>query len=407
MRGWRRAISGYWATRFMRPGGGMWMPGTWSATECKREDLSEQFWLATKPHRKDFEELGFIECRFNKIGEIHNLNPALRDSGGVSYLDPTRRYFGLLLYHRIYHRRTGREVNEIIIAFTAALQAKDFSCTNHQKAYDPPADSEVIRLNSYDVKFIYHQFLQVLQQRKETPRQFADLESLKQWFDARQLKAFEDRVGRRLFIPMTEAEVTAAKAQLQSGAPPIPRPRGRLSLSWAVWLAIVAFIFLLELMHRPLHGAGRTNTMEFRGQQFKLSKAYADYDDYKDDPNNLDTNELDRIEQIMTSAKVPAAFQDRQKFFEFMTFELTFPGYGASSMGGVTDDGSQLDFESVEIPQRDKDRVVLVREAGGQLKVVDDFVYNTATNEIESVELKNQMLRYYDAQKHLLREKHL
>lgn len=384
------------------------MPGLWAETECTREDLSEQFWLATKPHRKDFEELGFVQCRFSKIKGTHNLNPLLRDSGGVSYLDPTRRYFGLLLYRRIYHRHTGREANEIIIAFTAAFQDNDLSCTNHQKAFDPPDRSDVLRVSSYDVKFIYQRFLERFQQHSETPRQFTDLESLKQWFDARQLKAFEDRVRRRLFIPMTDGEVAAARARLQSGAPPIPGPRrGRLSLRWALWLAIIAFIFLLEIMHRPLHGGGRTDTMEFRGQQFKLSKAYADYDDYKDDPNNLDTNELGRIEQVMTTAKVPATFKDRKEFIEFMVFQLTFPGYGASSMGGVTDDGSQLDFESVEIPQRDKDRVVLVREADGQLKVVDDFVYSTATNDIRSVELKNRTLHYYDAHHNILRDKHL
>jgi hypothetical protein len=414
MHGWRRAFRMYWASRSMPSAPGTWMPGLWATTECKREDLSEQFWLATRPHRKDFEELGFTECRFSKSD---SLNPNKRDSGTARYLDATRRYFGLLLYLRTFHPAKRQEINEIIIAFTAVFENGSFSCTNTRKTFDGPDDgSEVIRLNSYDVKFIYQQFLDGLQKRQKRPREFPDLESLKQWFDTWQLKAFEDRVRRRLFVPMTEAEVAAARARLQSGAPPIPRPRRRLSLRWALWLAIVVFIFLLELMHGPLHRGGsgitdyreRSDTFEYQGQQFKMRKAYATYEDYKDDPNNLDTNELGRIEQAMTTAKVPPWFKDPEEFIHFM-LDLKFPGYGMGGLGVTprTDDGSTLIIESVEIPQREKERVIAVRQSGGKLITIDDFVYSPLTSRISAIKLENQTLRYYDGHKQLLREKRL
>lgn len=415
MHGWPRAFRMYWVSRFMPPAPGSWMPGTWEATECNREDLSEQFWLATKPHRKDFEELGFTECRFSKSD---SLNPNMRDHGTVSYLDPTRRYFGILLYLRTFHSAKRQEINQIIISFTAVFENGRFSYTNNRKAFDGPDDSsKVIRVSSYDVKFIYQQFLQDLQKRSNTPLQFPNLESLKQWFDAKQIKAFEDHVRRRLYIPMTDEEVAAAKARLQSGAPPIPRPRRRgMSFRWALWLVIIAFIFLLELMHGPLHRGGsgisdyreRSDTFEYQGQQFKMRKAYASYEDYKDDPNNLDTNELGRIEQVMTTAKVPPGFKDPEEFIHFM-LDLKFPGYGMGGLGVTpqTDDGSTLIIESVEIPQREKERVVAVRQSGGKLITIDDFVYSPFTNRISAIKLENQTLRYYDDHKRLLREKRL
>lgn len=405
MYGWRRAFKAYWTSRFLPPTPGAWMPGLWATTECKREDLSEEFWLATKPHRKDFEELGFSECRFSKSD---SLNALKRDSGAVNYLDSTRRYFGILLYVRNFGRTKRQEINEIIIAFTAVFEKGSFSCTNTRKTFDGAGDGgEVIRLDSYDVKFIYQQFLLGLGKRKKMPREFPDLESLRQWFDARQLKAFEDRVRRRLFIPMTEHEVATAKARLQSGALPIPTRRAGLSFRWAVWLTVVACILLLQVMHRPSHGSGRPDTLEFRGQEFKMRKAYATYEDYKDDPNNLDTNELDRIEQVMTAAKVPPWFKDPEEFIHFM-LDLKFPGYGMGGLGvePQIDDGSTLIVESVEIPQREKERVIAVRQSEGRLRTIDDFIYSPLTNRITAIKLENGTLRYYDAQEHMLREKH-
>ena len=138
-----------------------------------------------------------------------------------------------------------------------------------------------------------------------------------------------------------------------------------------------------------------------------MRKAYSSYEDYKDDPNNLDTNELDRIEQAMVSATVPVSFKDHKEFSHFLFFEFKFPGYGLRSNGAraQTDDGSKLYVEPAEIPQRDKERVTVVREYGGHLKLVDDFVFSTSTNEIARAKLEKHKLFYYGRKGELVREK--
>jgi hypothetical protein len=408
MYGWRRAPWKYLVSRRMRPSGVAWFPGLWSETECPREDLSAAFWNSTTHHRKKFEQLGFTEIGFqnNRI----SLNPIIRESGGIRYWNSDHTCFGQLIYHRIYRPTKRAETIQIIIAFTAIFDdGTSLSCTNNKISFDPRAKSEVTRLNSTDALFIHEQFQQKLRHRNQPPRSFADVEPLRQWYDQRQQKAFEERVNRRLFLPMTEQEIAIARAKFEGKVPPpIPwKPMRRIKTSLPVWLIIIACIILLELLrhHAPVVPRSRDDTMEYRGQQFKLSKAYHDYDDYKDDPNNLNTNELDRIDRIMTTAEVPATFKSLKEFIEFVTYQLVFPGYGETSMGAQTDDGSRVLVEAVEIPQREKDRVVVARETGGEMKLIDDFIYSTATNEINTVKLEKQTLRYYDRKNGLIREK--
>jgi hypothetical protein len=137
-----------------------------------------------------------------------------------------------------------------------------------------------------------------------------------------------------------------------------------------------------------------------------MARVYASYEDYKDDPNNLNTNELGRIEQAMTSAKVPTVFKNRKEFLHVLIFDLSFPGYGFGGLGESpkTEDGSILDVETVEIPQRDKSRYLVVRESSGHYDLIDDFVAGTATNAIAHVKSEARTLRYYDEHGGLVRE---
>lgn len=409
MWGFRRALTNYFKTRLMHPTPGGWMPGLWSESERKKEDFSEEFWLATKPHRKDFEDLGFTQCR---LAKSKNLNLRIRDSGLIGYLDSTRSYFGQVHYIKV-RRATNRDTNEIHITVTAMFENGSLSCTNNRISFDSFDESDITYLNSFDVKVIYQKFLERVQRRKGTPRQFPDIESLRQWFDARQWRLFEERVRRRLYLPMTEAEAANAQAIKQSGAPPLPvsvrSSRGIGKVRWFLWILILGCLLALRFIHPAWHGASRSSdTIEYRGQHFKMSKAYPSYEDYKDDPNNLNTNELDRIEQAMTNAPVPATFKDSDAFLRFM-LDLEFPGYGLGGLGvsPQIDDGSTLLIESVEIPQRGKERVIAVRQARGQLKTINDFVYKPEETRISAIKLEKQTLRFYDPQNRLLREKHL
>ena len=44
------------------------------------------------------------------------------------------------------------------------------------------------------------------------------------------------------------------------------------------------------------------DSIDYQGQPVKLSKSYSDYDDYKDDPNNLAPGEADKVQGLVQSA---------------------------------------------------------------------------------------------------------
>jgi hypothetical protein len=209
MQGFFRGIRGFWATRFMQPTGCAWMPSLWADTECKREELSERFELWTRFHQKAFKELGFTECGFLKVTK--SFNRLIRDTAGITYIGPSRSHFGQLLYSRINAPTSATEIDRIVIGFTAQLEARSLSITNGKNSFDPPDENEVIRIDSNDVDTLYRHFLERLQQVGESPRRFADIDAIRRWFDTRQIRAFEQRAERRLFIPMTEQEVEEQK----------------------------------------------------------------------------------------------------------------------------------------------------------------------------------------------------
>ena len=402
MVGLPKAFSTYFATRFKQPENATWMPGLWNEIECRQEDLSEYIWQGTKPHREEFEKLGFSVCQYSKI--TRQLNPNLRDTGGIFYLDSSRRYVANLIYHRLYVPATNSVRNIIVIAFTAAFEQGCLSCTNSKNRFDPGDGDQVVQLDSYSVSFVHQQFLSHLQKRQGQPREFPTLESLRAWFDDRQVRKFEERVRRRLFVPMTGKQVEAAKRRLDG--PPASR-RQSSTRTTVLWLIIIAAVVSLRFLRVPVRE--RTDTLTYQGQQFKMAKPYATYEDYKDDPNNLDTNELGRIENTMTTAKVPKVFKDRKEFIHTLIFDLKVPGYG---LGGLderpkTDDGSALYVEAIEIPQRDKSRYLVVRESPDHWDLLDDFVASTATNAITHVQLESRILRYYDEHGNLIREQRL
>lgn len=395
----------YLIARFKPPSDhGVWMPGLWADGECNREYLSERFWQATAPIRQALEQLGFTECGYLKVTK--HLNPDYRDSGAIFYLDQNRCHVGTLHYVKIHMLPpVDAEREQILIGFTAVFERDTLSYSNNRDALDPLPQQTVVRLTSIDPNFIYQRFLQHVHQRPEAPRRFPDTESLHKWFDARAQEVFEERVRRGLYIRMTDDEIDAARQRMR--CPPVAATSRASSFKVKLGLGIV-FVLALIAVRLPRH-SGADSTMEYRGEVFRLAKAYPSYEDYKDDPNNLDTNELARIEKTMVTARIPSSFKSRDEFFHFMIFNLEFPGYG---MGGIeghaqTDDGSTLLVESIEIPQRDKERVVAMREFGGKLNLLDDFVYGSASNVLKNAKLEGKTLRYHDKEGTLIREKNL
>ena len=74
--------------------------------------------------------------------------------------------------------------------------------------------------------------------------------------------------------------------------------------------------------------------MDYQGQQIKLTKYYLDYDDYKNDPDNIAPEETSRVEQLVMNAPIASSFPDKRAAIAAV-FEIKFPGYGAGGFAGT------------------------------------------------------------------------
>ena len=88
----------------------------------------------------------------------------------------------------------------------------------------------------------------------------------------------------------------------------------------------------------------------YRGESIRLSRAYHDYEEYKNDPSNIHPDETTRVQKLVTGALVARTYRDRASLFRALS-ELPFPGYGSGSHGESTQaDGTKLLLYEVEIP---------------------------------------------------------
>lgn len=75
-------------------------------------------------------------------------------------------------------------------------------------------------------------------------------------------------------------------------------------------------------------GLGGDNVIEYRGQAIKLSRSYYDYDDYKNDPDNLDPGEIARVQKLLIEAPIVRSFASRAEMIGALS-QIRFPGYGS------------------------------------------------------------------------------
>jgi hypothetical protein len=114
--------------------------------------------------------------------------------------------------------------------------------------------------------------------------------------------------------------------------------------------------------------------VEYRGEKVKLSKWYFDYDDYKNDPENIAAFERVRVQRLVATAPIERAFDSRMRMLTALS-ALRFPGYGSSQFGEKAQaDGSLLAGFSVEIPTANQERVLVFRGRDGVYTLVDDFL---------------------------------
>ena len=116
------------------------------------------------------------------------------------------------------------------------------------------------------------------------------------------------------------------------------------------------------------------SSIDYRGQKIKLTKFYLDYDDYKNDPGNIDPSETERVQRLVSEAPIAHSFASR-KDAATAVFEVKFPGYGAGGFGGaIKDSDGSLNGFTVEIPRANKNRYFIFRNDHGTYTLVDDFV---------------------------------
>lgn len=142
----------------------------------------------------------------------------------------------------------------------------------------------------------------------------------------------------------------------------------------AVVLILCALLAVGAVLNFERPPMSQFDEIEYRGQKFKLAKSYSDYDDYKEDPDNIEPSERARVERLVCEAKVAQTYLSRDSMVRDV-FGLRFPGYGLTSFGEKAQaDDSVLAGFGIEIPQANKERILVFRGGDGGFRLIDDFV---------------------------------
>jgi len=182
-------------------------------------------------------------------------------------------------------------------------------------------------------------------------------------------------------------------------------PAGAIIAGLGLILFTVAGLATISMAYVQAFG---TDEIEYRGEKFQLSRKYVDYDDYKNDPNNLAPSEVARVENIITQVRIGPDFADWKDFID-QASKIKFPGYrGGGPRLRIAAPGRELIAESIEIPRVGKDRYfVLEKKSDGSLHLVDDFVMahnGTVFSPISSIRLVDETLVYTDRSSNVVRE---
>jgi len=137
-------------------------------------------------------------------------------------------------------------------------------------------------------------------------------------------------------------------------------------------IVVVAWQFLLKPVLRNIKGF---DEIAWRGEKFKLKQKYLDYEEYKDDTDQVATNEVERVKQFMLAIKVPKVASSDKDLIRALS-EMRFPGFGSSYVGLVRDEhGTRYILNEYEIPQKQEQRTLLYRvEKDGTCHLVIDGV---------------------------------
>ena len=165
-----------------------------------------------------------------------------------------------------------------------------------------------------------------------------------------------------------------------------------MKLSLIVILICVVFASCAYRRSAPIQSAAADEIL-YRGEKIKLSKAYYDFDDYKNDPENIHPSETERVQKLVIEAPIAREFKSLQDV-STAVMEIAFPGYGTGGFRELKQsDGSMLSVCMVEIPRAEKSRYLAFRGANETYRLIDDFVAPDFPS-IDEVTVENGMLVY-------------
>jgi len=165
-------------------------------------------------------------------------------------------------------------------------------------------------------------------------------------------------------------------------------------------LRIRRYFFVLAILAQSFaaNGAERFAYVDYLGARIQLTRAYADFEEYKDDPKNLCADSIRRVEAMMRSVSFAQIFPNTEALSRELE-RIQFPGYGtfyANQLGAKLDPSLELIY--VEIPGGKLNRYFAVeRISNGTLRVISDFVA-AASPEITRVHRRQGALSFESSQ---------
>lgn len=142
-----------------------------------------------------------------------------------------------------------------------------------------------------------------------------------------------------------------------------------------------------------------SNTVAYRGETIHLSRAYSDYDEYKNGRNNIAAEDRLKVAKLVREAPIAASFPTREAAIR-ATFDVKFPGYGLASQQPTPG----VAVIAVEVPTTSENRVIAVAQVGDVWKVVDDFLWADPNGYTLKAKLDGSRLTYLDASGSVIRE---
>ena len=112
------------------------------------------------------------------------------------------------------------------------------------------------------------------------------------------------------------------------------------------------------------------STIEYRGQQIKLTRFYFDYDQYKNDPDNIHPSETARVQELVRRSPVSKAYPNWQAAVSGV-HDIVFPGYGS---GSLKSEWQTLRAMSIEVPRAEQDRIFVFHISPTSCELFDEFL---------------------------------